>query len=295
MPKPYSVIQLYPEAGRELPLEGLYLEHVSHASGRAREPFVYSNFICSLDGRIAIEHPDTGDNKVPDAIANPRDWRLFQELAARADVLVTSARYIRQLAANTAQDKMPVSDADEFADLFAWRAQHGLSPQPAVVIMSASLDLPDEVLAALRQRPVYVATGDEAEAHAVARLERNGARVLRVGSGQKVDGRRLIDALAAVGYRSIYSIAGPGVLETLLNAGVLDRLYLTHMHRLIGGANFDTLLEGRLLKPPVDLSLTALYHDQGDEDCCGQMFGVYDMAEKYQGTGQNISGVKGEE
>jgi riboflavin biosynthesis pyrimidine reductase len=280
MSKPYTVTQLYPETGREIPLEGLYLKHVSHASSRVGKPFVYSNFICSLDGRIAIEHPETGHNKVPDAIANPRDWRLFQELAARADVLVTSARYIRQLAANAAQDEMPVSDKDAFSDLFAWRAQQGLSPQPAVVIMSASLDLPDEVLTALRERPVYVATGDEAGAQAVARIERNGAHVLRVGNGHKVDGRRLIDALAEVGYRSIYSIAGPGVLETLLNAGVLDRLYLTHMYRLIGGANFDTLLEGQLLKPPADLSLTALYHDKGDEDCGGQMFGVYDMNEK---------------
>jgi len=48
---------------------------------------------------------------VPDSVANPRDWRLFQELAAQADVLVMSARHLRELAAGAAQDSLRLSDA----------------------------------------------------------------------------------------------------------------------------------------------------------------------------------------
>jgi hypothetical protein len=49
------IVQLYPLPSQERPLKGTYLAHqlrqYSQASGKA---FVYSNFITSLDGRIAI-------------------------------------------------------------------------------------------------------------------------------------------------------------------------------------------------------------------------------------------------
>ena len=49
-----------------------------------------------LDGRIALPAAGRSSHQVPPAIANARDWRLFQELAAQADLLITSARYFRQ-------------------------------------------------------------------------------------------------------------------------------------------------------------------------------------------------------
>ena len=54
----------------------------------------------------------------------------------------------------------------------------------------------------------------------------------------------MIDQLAAEDYRSIYAIAGPWVFHTLLEAQVVDRLYLTLACRLLGGNEYDTLLEG---------------------------------------------------
>jgi len=277
MTKKHTLIQLYPTPALELPLEGLYLHHAPNPYDMKAGAVVYTNFISSLDGRIAIEHPVNGSTNVPTSISNPRDWRLFQELAAQADVLVASARYIRELAKSQAQDDLPLSHDPEFADLHTWRRERGMTEQPSVVILSASLNLPFDQLARIKDRPVYVATGDEAEPSAVASLENSGIEVLRTGTGDRVEGGRLIDALREAGFRSIYSIAGPGVLETLLSADVLDRLYLTHMHRLIGGASYDTLLEGEVLDPPSDLCLRALYYDQKDERCCGQLFGVYDL------------------
>ena len=126
-------------------------------------------------------------------------------------------------------------------------------------------------------RPVYVATGDNHDTAALERLQGTGARVLQVGSGgAKVDGKRLIEALAVEGFSRIYSIAGPGVFETLINARVLDRLYLTQVHRLIGGDSFDTLLEGDLIDPPAGFDMQALYYDRCAGDVGAQLFGVYD-------------------
>jgi riboflavin biosynthesis pyrimidine reductase len=271
-----TVIQLYPEVQQELRLEGLYLQPIHGDAPDAGYPLVYTNFITSLDGRIAIDHPVSGERGVPEHITNPRDWRLYQELAARADVLLVSARYLRELEQNKAQASMPLSDEPAFADLLAWRLQQGLAPQPAVVVLSASLDLPLRELQALQHRRVYVATGakNTDKADRVNSIEQCGASMLYSGDAGKVEGRRLVELLAQEGFRNIYSIAGPGVLETLLRARVLDRIYLTQVHRLIGGVSFDTLFEGHVLNPPADFNLRALYYDAHGGDNSGQFFGI---------------------
>jgi riboflavin biosynthesis pyrimidine reductase len=272
-----TVIRLYPTPPREVGLEGLYLHSDLGDRRSDAHPLVYTNFIASLDGRIAIEHPVTGERGVPEIITNPRDWRLYQELAARADVLLVSARYLRELARGEAQANLPVSTDPAFADLTEWRAQNGLPSQPAVVILSASLDLPLEVLSAIQDRQAYVATGGQAEPETVRRIESSGAKVLYAGDDRQVDGTRLVEQLAAEGFTSIYSIAGPGVLETLLRARVVDRVYLTQVHRLIGGASYDTVFEGRLLNPPADFTLKALYYDGRSGKDCGQFFAIYEI------------------
>lgn len=269
-----TVKQLYPEPQCDVALKGLYLQRNEPVN---QDPEVYTNFITSLDGRIAIDKPATHEHGVPDTITNPRDWRLYQELAARADVLLVSGRYMRELAQGTAQADLPVSAGPEFSDLRTWREQRGMSAQPAVVILSASLDLPPAGLRSLSDRRVYVATGEEAPANAVSRVERMGINVIRAGSDRKVDGSCLVQQLSQSGYSRIYSIAGPEVLETLLRAKVLDRLYLTQMFRLIGGTCYDALLEGGLLNPPADFELRALYYDEHGGEGCRQMFSIYTM------------------
>jgi hypothetical protein len=119
-----DIVELYPNAGSRHRLQGLYMDQIAEPDGDL--PFIYSNFISSLDGRIAVPGPDRNSHQVPPAIANHRDWRLFQELAAQADLLITSARYFRQSADQEAQAELPVGTSAEFDDLRAWRIQQGL-------------------------------------------------------------------------------------------------------------------------------------------------------------------------
>jgi riboflavin biosynthesis pyrimidine reductase len=151
-----------------------------------------------------------------------------------------------------------------------------MSSQPALVLLSASLDLPLQELRKLEGRAVYVATGREADAGRVQEIERCGAVVLHVGEGNSADGRWLIDALANEGLKTIYSVAGPRVLEMLLRSGVLDRVYLTQVHRMLGGKVFDTLLEGEHLSQ--DLELKALFYDDANGSGPGQFYSVYDVS-----------------
>ena len=134
------VTRLYPAPGGQHPLEGLYLQHQLHK--QPDKPYVYSNFITSLDGRISLGNDDSTTHTVPAATVNPRDWRLYQELAGQADLLITSGRYFRQSLAGEAQDQLPVGNQAEFADIREWRLTQGLPPQPDIAILSSSLDIP---------------------------------------------------------------------------------------------------------------------------------------------------------
>ncbi|MCP5143162.1 MAG: dihydrofolate reductase family protein [Gammaproteobacteria bacterium] len=273
------ILPLYPRPGDPEPLHGLYLRHHLLDRGATGHPFVYSNYVVSLDGRIAIEHADTGRYGPPQPITNARDWRLFQELAAQADAIVVSGRYLRELAAGTAQSAFPVSTGPGFEDLLPWRVEHGLSPQPAVVVISGSLNIPFERVFDGGDRQGIVATGADADPERIAAIEAAGGRVLRTNPGREVNGGALIDALGDAGFRRIYVIAGPVVLETVLRADRLDRLYLTHSHRLLGGTKVDTLLEGAPFPDAPLLTMRQLWYDPPGAESPGQLFACYDKPE----------------
>jgi len=254
-----AVLRLFPAPQEELPLEGLYLGLNLHHRAAGGDVLIYSNYIASLDGRIAVRNTASGEFEVPEAIANKRDWRLYQELAAQADVMLTSARYFRQLEKGSAQDLLPVGTQDAYADVLDWRKSQGFAAQPAVAILSNSLDIPLAALAGIRERDIYVFTHAGVETGKVAALEARGVRVCIAGTSQ-VEGDVLKTQLAGFGFRSACMIAGPAVHRTLLAAGVLDRMFLTTHYSLLGGREFHTVLDNHL-PSPVHLKLLSLYFD----------------------------------
>lgn len=275
-----SLQQLFPKAEANVPLKGLYLRDNLLDKGTAEQPFVYSNYIVSLDGRIAMEHPETGHYGPPKSITNPRDWRLFQELAAQADVIVVSGRYLRELAQGSAQAALPVSTSPGYEDLSAWRVEQGLSPQPTIATVSASLDLPyAEVFPSERQG--IVLTGEEADSDKAEAIEEAGGKVLRTNPGRYVEGAALVRALGDQGCKRIYAVGGPVILETVMATRKLDRLYLTHAQRVLGGKPYDSILEGGALNPAADFHLHSLYYDApqsaGGIQTPGQLYACYDL------------------
>jgi riboflavin biosynthesis pyrimidine reductase len=271
-----SITRLYPDPGNEQPLEGLYLEHNLHTRGGPGRPFIYSNFITTLDGRIAVAAAGRDTHIVPGATANQRDWRLYQELAGQADLLVTSGRFFRQTLAGEAQDRLPVGSEAAYADIRDWRIEQGLSPQPDVAILSASLDIPLAALEPYRERKLIVITGEAADQQRIADFRDNNIEVICAGPGNQVDGRAMVTALAKQNYKSIYSISGPAVFHTLLATGAVDRLYLTITQQLLGGEAYDTLTRGALLDPVRGMQLVQLSHDPHSPAGAGQMFCVFE-------------------
>jgi len=92
-----------------------------------------------------------------------------------------------------------------------------------------------------------------------------------------VEGEALAQALEALGYRSIYLVAGPKMLDTMVRDRCLLRLYLTQRHRLFGGEEFHSMVPGTELGEAGYLRLRTLYYDTTPEDGCTQLFASYDL------------------
>lgn len=270
------ITQLYPLPSSERQLKGLYLSHnLRQYSHPSKKSFVYANFIASLDGRIAIPHTDGNGLAVPTSIANARDWRLFQELAAQSDLLISSGRYLRDWAAGRAQEILRVDDP-RFADLKEWRLVHNLPPQPDIAIVSGSLQFPIPQVLTKSGRKVIVFTTSNPDLERVKEIEARAGKVFVVGDSS-VSGEKMVQQMFELGYQTIYSAAGPKIFHLLLKAGVIDRLYLTHAFRLLGGQSFSSIVEGDLLDAPKGMNLHTVYFDYHGLDGLGQLFMSYNL------------------
>ncbi len=260
-----SLIELYPDAGAERPLQGLHRDD----DLRSRRPdggYVYTGYIASLDGKIALE----GHSGAPMATRNDRDWRHFQELMMQADVVLASGRYVRdKKVGGSAQSIIPEADDSSVADLIEWRRDHGLPLRPALAIVTSKASFDPEVAAILADDVIAI-LGEEPDADTRAELEDQGLTVLAAGRDGRVTGDLLVEALGGLGHKIIFSAAGPQVFHTLIP--VADALHLTLAGRLLGGRAYSTLLEGDELEVPPSFDLATAYLDPEGPGGAVQLF-----------------------
>lgn len=270
-----TIQQLFPTGGKR-PLHNLYLSHnLRQYAAQSKRPFVYANFVTSVDGRIAIPHPTKPGMMVPNSIANERDWRLFQELATQADLIISSGRYLRDWADGRAQEILRVDDP-AFADLRQWREVQGLAAQPDIAIISSSLNFPIPEVLTANGRRVIVFTTANPESSRVAEIKARAGELFVVGE-KSVSGKQLVEKIAGLGYQTVYSAAGPRILHLLLAENVLHRLYLTQVSRLLGGSPFSSIVEGDLLETAVNLQLHTLYYDPKAVQGISQLLLAYNI------------------
>jgi riboflavin biosynthesis pyrimidine reductase len=270
------ILRLYPGPPQESALAGIYLAHKLHTLGSADAPFIYGDFVSSLDGRIAIKDRRTGVSNVPAEIRSEHDFRLLLELQAQADCVITHSGYLRAVAAGELDDILQVGTRDGTGDLAQWRRENGLAPQPAIVIASASLEFPMPEYLSQDARRVFIATGADAPPDELEALRARGHHVIVAGKGRSVEGGPLARALAELGFRSIFLLAGPRMLETMLRDGMLSRLYLTIAHCIVGGESFHTLISGPELGSAGRLRMSSLFYDPTAPEGSGQWFAQFE-------------------
>jgi riboflavin biosynthesis pyrimidine reductase len=271
-----SVIQVYPPGGDSHPVDGLYLQHDLREERRGARPFVYTNFVSSLDGRIAVKQEDRNRWRIPPQIQTDEDRRLYHELAAQADVIIITGRHARSILQNEQLLPFPYLTPVERCDLKQWRLDHGRGAVPALAVVSMTLKFPGGEIRNTLGCDVHALTGSEGKDTQKRTLTEQGVEVMVPGEQPFVPGAALVEALGQRGLALQYSVAGPGVLNTLLDDGVLDRLYLTRVDTLVAGKEYYSFCEAEHLQRVLVPRLRVQYRLE-DTARVGQSFEVYDI------------------
>jgi riboflavin biosynthesis pyrimidine reductase len=275
-----KVLQQFPASGLERDLAGLYLGEPFRKPGHASTPLVYTNFVTSLDGRIAVRDPDSRRWRVPREIETPEDHRLYQELAAQADAVLVTPRHARAMVDRPHLCPFPYLESSTDSTLKRWRLDRKLPASPALVVVCLRPKFPGRQLIERFGCEVICITGQQADKEALRKLEADGVTVVTVRDRSFVSGTELIEALTRAGHYSIYSVAGPSLFGTLLDSRVLNRLYLNQVDRIVGGQEFQTFCTLERSPAHVELTLRAEYRCEPAE-APGQTFRVFDL--RYRG------------
>jgi riboflavin-specific deaminase-like protein len=205
-------------------------------------PYLVLNMVSSLDGRATIDWRTKG-------LSTELDRQLFHHLRTQADAVMVGAgtarteRYGRMAKSEELRDK---------------REREGLSRDPLAVVVSGRLDLPvDLPLLNDPEQLVLIATASDAVLPGVG----DQVGYARVGDDLPLLMARLREEY---GIRSVLCEGGPTLNSFLLAAGLVDALFLTLHPKLAGGAAALTIVAGRELVEPAELSLLSVAEGAGD-------------------------------
>ena len=213
-------------------LAGRFPGELTVELGSERPTFV-ANFVSTLDGVVAFgpTEPNAGGGEISGF--SEADRFMMALLRALTDVVVIGAGTMRvgKRHVFTAAHVQPA-----FAEAFAaWRSEMGLTPQPTLVIVTATGNL-DANHAGLNAPdvPVIVAT-TTAGAARLARLPlAPNVSVAAVSDEARVPMAALLDVISRTGARLGLCEGGPHLFGELLRARLVDELFLTVAPQVAG-------------------------------------------------------------
>ncbi|MFO7571316.1 MAG: dihydrofolate reductase family protein [Gaiellaceae bacterium] len=220
------------EAAAELPAE---LARIYGGGLGFREPCVYANFVSTVDGVVAIPALQSSNEVI--AAGSTADHFLMGLLRALADVVLVGAGVLDASPEGTWRpEKVYPPAKDAYEEL---RRRTGRTPAPEVAVLTGrgSIDPGHPLLAS----GALVLTSEQGAETLGPRLP-GASSLVALGDAPVIDGRVVVDALRERGHRLILSEAGPHVFGSLLEAGVVDELFLTISPRLAGHAGRDSRL-----------------------------------------------------
>lgn len=190
-------------------------------------PRLFANFVQTIDGVVAI--PEVPQSNKLISSDSESDRLVMGLLRAFADAVMIGAGTLRATARalwTPARAYPPLAGA--FAEL---RGRLGCPPDPERVVLTGTGDLP--LGHPLFADGALVLTTDTG-ANALGGRLPDASTVVSVGDGGRVDVRAAVDALRARGHALILSEAGPQTFASLLEARLVDELFLTVSPRLAG-------------------------------------------------------------
>jgi len=176
---------------------------------------LYANFVSSLDGVVALQGVETSNRLIADD--SDEDHLVMALLRACADVVLVGAGTLR--ASPTAR-WLPESAFPAARDAFAeLRAALGLAPEPELAVITSGVGQPLP-LEELPREPI----------------------VLSDPAGGLVEVRPAVEELRGRGHRRILCEGGPTLFGSLLEAGLVDELFLTVSPVLAGRSTTRAVL-----------------------------------------------------
>jgi riboflavin biosynthesis pyrimidine reductase len=208
------------------------------------EHCVYANFVQTVDGVVAI--PSVPDSNRIISGGSDADRFVMGLLRAAADVVLIGSGTLRASARGRWRPETVFSAAAEaYAEL---RDELGLDAAPRVAIVTASGSIPPD-RAVLEDGPLVLTTSVGAER--LARTLPEGVEIVTLPGEDEVDVASAVGLLRDRGHGRILSEAGPHVFGSLVEAGLVDELFLTVSPVLAGrppSGSFG-LVEGVALLP----------------------------------------------
>jgi riboflavin biosynthesis pyrimidine reductase len=186
-------------------------------------PVVYANFVTSLDGVAAV--PEVPRSSALISGGNPADRFVVALLRACADVIVIGAGTLRAHAGPWTAEKAYPSEMAAFAEL---RRRLGMSGEPPLVVVTGSGRLDGE---SSKLRGAIVAT----TARAAERARESAGRAAEVVAIDPLDVREIVTMLSGRGHERILTEGGPKLMGQLLEAALVDELFLTVSPIVTGG------------------------------------------------------------
>jgi riboflavin biosynthesis pyrimidine reductase len=214
----------------------------------AGRPTVVANFVDTVDGVVSFNTPDAPGGGEISGFFEP-DRFVMGLLRALADVVLIGAGTLRAAGGRWTPGSVHPASAPDFAAL---RDQLGLAPQPTTIVLTASgdIDLAHRGLSDERI-PVVVLTTDRGRDR-LTRARPAGHVTIEAAGTDHVPSQAVVASMARRGASLVLLEAGPHVFGQLLEANLVDELFLTIAPQLAGRAPQTSrlgLVEGTAFAP----------------------------------------------
>ena len=197
-------------------------------------PYVVTNFALTVDGKATL-HGRSG------AIGSDTDTEFLVCLRTRVDAVMIGAGTMR-----AERYGRPVADPGKRGR----RERRGMSQDPLLIIVSGRLDIPwDAPVFSDRGARVLIFTTSDAES------PQTEAQVRIVRHEGAVDLREALGYLRRErGVRALLCEGGPRLHAQLIDAGLVDELFITRASKLAGGPGPGLVVDLSELERPLELA-----------------------------------------